>query len=433
MRQVVACVAVALLLCVTPARAGGLTQEQVLQQWYQLVLKLVRHTPNYTPPFASRSFAYLGVTTYEAVASGDDKRLSLAGQLNGLTELPQRAKGKPFDDAVVVNAALAESMQLYFGNTGPSGQNALRASTKKFEKAVAKGVAKDVLKRSTAHGVAIAQHIYKWSLMDGGAVIENMGFPISYDLKKGPGQWVPTNQLGMQQLPLLPEWGKNRTFAMLSSTACKLPPPPVYSEAKDSAFYAEALEVLTVRKSLTKEQINVARFWSDDPMLSVTPPGHWIAITLQMAERDKLPATKTAEALARVGIAVADAFIGGWRDKYDYNLLRPITYIRKHIDPAFEPLLITPPFPEYPSGHSVQSSAAATVLEIMFGENFVFEDAKYIADGQQPRNFSSFKEAAREAAMSRLYGGIHFRAGMEKGLEQGACIGAFAAKLKTVK
>ncbi|MFN0194096.1 MAG: vanadium-dependent haloperoxidase [Aestuariivirga sp.] len=422
---------IVVLLC-GGAQAGPLSQEVILQQWYQLVLKLVRHTPTYTPPLASRNFAYLGVTSYEAVASGDDSLVSLAGQLNGLEALPRRIKGKVYDESIVLNSALAKSMQLYFGNTGPSGQNALRSRLKQLEGEASKGVAKDVAKRSKAFGEAIAQHIFAWSETDGGATIENMGFPVAYELKEGPGQWEPTNQLGMQQSPLLPEWGKNRPFAMPMNMACKLPPPPAYSEAKDSAFFQQALEVQTVRNKLTPEQAAIARYWSDDPMLTVTPPGHWISIMLQIAERDKLTAARTSEGLARVGIAVADAFIGCWRDKYDYNLVRPVSFIRKHLEPNWDSLLITPPFPEYPSGHSVQSSAAAAVLEKMFGASFAFEDAKYLADGAPPRRFASFKAAAEEAAMSRLYGGIHFRAAIERGLEQGECIGSFAANLKTV-
>ena len=165
-------------------------------------------------------------------------------------------------------------------------------------------------------------------------------------------------------------------------------------------------------------------------MLSVTPPGHWISIVLQISDREHLPAAKTAEALARLGVATADAFIGCWHAKYQYNLLRPVTYIRKIMDQKFDPLLITPPFPEYPSGHSVQSGAAEQVLEKMFGENYAFDDATYVDDGIAPRKFGSFKAAANEAAMSRLYGGIHFRAAIFDGLEQGRCIGSFAAALQ---
>jgi hypothetical protein len=133
--------------------------------------------------------------------------------------------------------------------------------------------------------------------------------------------------------------------------------------------------------------------------------------------------------LVRLGVAMSDAFIACWQSKYAYDTLRPVTYIRRHIDPAWEPFLITPPFPEYPSGHSTQSGAAAAALTKTFGEDFAFDDATHVDEGLPIRRFASFHEAAREAAMSRLYGGIHFRPANERGLEQGACVGAYAARL----
>jgi PAP2 superfamily len=276
-------------------------------------------------------------------------------------------------------------------------------------------------------------HILAWSRTDGGADVKNLGFPASFELKKGPGHWLPTNTQGLQQYPLLPEWGKNRPFAMPAATTCTLPPPPDYSEDKGSEFFKQAQEVFDIRKNLTPEQKTIARFWSDDPMLSSTPPGHWVAIGLAIFERDHVDIEKCVEVLARLGVAVADAFIGCWQVKYEVDLLRPLTYIRKLIDPKWDALLITPPFPEYPSGHSVQSGAAAAVLTSAFGEKFAFEDASHEEDGLGRRSFPDFWSAAREAAMSRLYGGIHFHAAVERGLDQGRCIGAFAVALKTVK
>lgn len=136
--------------------------------------------------------------------------------------------------------------------------------------------------------------------------------------------------------------------------------------------------------------------------------------------------------LARLGIAMADAFIGCWHAKYEFDLIRPVTYIRRLIEPEWQPILITPPFPEYPSGHSTQSGAAAAVLTAHFGEGFAFEDATHVDEGLGVRSYADFEAAAEEAAMSRLYGGIHFRAAIERGLEQGYCIGAHATALKTV-
>ena len=191
------------------------------------------------------------------------------------------------------------------------------------------------------------------------------------------------------------------------------------------------MHVYTTSKPLTEEQTFIARFWSDDAMLSWTPPGHWIAIMNQVAAEKALDLTTHVEALARMGVAMADAFIGCWAAKYQYDLIRPVSYIRKVIDPAWEPLLNTPPFPEYPSGHSTQSAAAASVLTALFGENYGFTDESPSPDGVPQRAFTGFWAAADEAAISRLYGGIHFMPAITQGQDQGRCIAAHAIALKT--
>lgn len=414
-----------------PAHADSMRPEDVLKTWYKVVLELVRHTPTYSPPVASRAFAYLGVTNYEAVASGSTGLRSLAGQLNGLEPVPRRDPGLTYDEAVVIQAAMANAARNFFSNTGPTGQRVLVAMQKKMSARVAEGLDPTIVARSAAYGVAVAEHILAWSRGDGGAVIENMGFPLEYKLIEGPAHWVPTSAIVQQQFPLLPNWGKTRTFAMPDGATCGLPPPPEYSEDKASDFYKEANEVYETVNNLTPEQRAIARFWSDDPMLSSTPPGHWISIVLQIMDRDQLELEKTVDVLARLGVAVADGFIGCWDAKFKYDLVRPVTYIKRVIDPKWEVLLITPPFPEYPSGHSTQSGAAAVVLTAFFGDNFAFDDRSHEPDGPIPRTFANFWAAADEAGISRLYGGIHYRAAIKFGLEQGRCIGAYTVSLKT--
>ncbi len=413
------------------AQANTTQPDRVLRTWYQLVLELVRHTPTYSPPVASRSFAYLGVTAFEAVATGSSELQSLAGQLNGLQAVPQREAGKAYDEAVVLHAAMAFAAQNFFNNTGPTGQRALAKLEEKLRAEVSVALPADVVARSEAHGQAVAAHVLAWSRDDGGAVIENMGFPLEYQLTTGAAHWVPTSLVAQQQKPLLPNWGINRTFAMPNGAACPLPAPPEYSEEKSSEFYKQALEVYEAKQNMTAEQRAIARFWSDDPMLSPTPPGHWISIALQIITRDNVEVGKSVDVLVRLGVAVADSFVGCWNSKFQYDLLRPVTYIRRVIDLKWETLLITPPFPEYPSGHSTQSGAAAEVLTSMFGENFMFEDATHKRDGLAPRAFPSFWAAANEAGISRLYGGIHFRAAIDRGLDQGRCVGAFVNALRT--
>jgi hypothetical protein len=333
----------------------------------------------------------------------------------------------------VLNAALGRAVDVFFANTGPTGQRAKAALARQLGGRVAADADAATRARSEAYGLALAEAIIAASADDGGAVVENLGFPLSWTPGTGPAAWVPTSAVQLQQAPLLPQWSANRPFVLPDGAACPLPPPPAYSEDPGSPFFAEALEVYEVSQRLTEEQKLIARFWSDDPMLSPTPPGHWVAIVFQIAARDGLPVERQVDALVRLGIAVSDGFIVCWRDKFAYDLLRPVTYIRRLIDPAWEPLLITPPFPEYPSGHSTQSGAAAQVLTHVFGEPFAFTDTTHVDDGLPPRDFPDFWTAAREAGISRLYGGIHFRAAIELGLDQGACVGDHVNRLVTWK
>ncbi|MBN9310568.1 MAG: vanadium-dependent haloperoxidase [Devosia sp.] len=405
----------------------------MLRDWYYLMNELVRHTATYSPPVASRSFAYLGITVFEAAVGGSDKLVSLAGQLPGLDVVPQREPGAAYDETVITSAALSDAIVHYFGNTGPTGQRSIRNAQAKWRALAIDGVPADVVERSEAFGRAVADAIYDWSLNDGGATISNMGFPYELDLPKGEDKWVPTSLVQQQQLPLLPDWGNNRTFATPTGAACATPGNPAYSTEVGSQFYKEANEVYEAVKNATPEQVAMARFWSDDPMLSMTPPGHWVSIALQVAERANLPLEDSVDLLARMGMAMSDAFVGCWHEKYVYNLLRPVTYIKRLIDPKWEPILNTPPFPEYPSGHSVVSGAMDTVLTAFFGDHYAFEDKTGSPDGRNPRKFGSFHEAAEEAGISRLYGGIHFRAAIEDGLAQGHCIAAYTVALKTRK
>jgi len=428
-RHFLALTGAAFALPALPLHAAPSPSDTLLT-WYKLVLELVRHTATYSPPVAARAFGYLGVAAYEALASAGGAT-SLAGQISGLTALPARPAGS-HDDSLVLHAVMSEAVATFFGNTGPTGQRAIAAMRDKLGAKLHDGVAEDVAARSAAYGLAVARHIEAYSASDGGHDVQNMGFPMEWTLQKGPEFWVPTSLIVQQQAPLLPNWGKNRPFAMPVDKPCTAGDPPTYSEDPGSEFYKQAKEVYDTSKNLTDEQKAIARFWSDDPMLSPTPPGHWISITLQILHRDGADALRAADALARTGMAVNDGFIACWADKTHYNRLRPVTYIKRVIDKTWEPLLITPPFAEYPSGHSTQSGAAAVVLAAVFGEGFAFDDATHADDGIKPRHYTDFHSAAAEAAISRLYGGIHFRAANENGLRQGVEVGGFIKALKTL-
>jgi hypothetical protein len=200
-----------------------------------------------------------------------------------------------------------------------------------------------------------------------------------------------------------------------------------FSAAPGSPFYAQAVEVMTTTRGLSAEQKAIASFWSDATGFTGTPGGHWISIANQQVRALDVGFERAVKLYALLGIALSDAFISAWDTKYRVLLIRPDTYIARYIDAGWSPYLITPAFPEYPSGHSVGSGAAAEVLTQLLGVA-PFTDDTHRDDLALPaRSFASYWEAAGEAALSRLYGGIHFRAAIENGLKQGQCVGQVVA------
>lgn len=406
-----------------PLRAAGF-DAAVPTAWFDLVRRLIRGTPGYSPPVASRALGCLGVGLYESLVPGMPDHVSLAGTLNGLPPLPRSNPGAAYHWPSVANAALAAMTRSLF----PTAPDALRAEIDALEAQLSGAVPRGVLDRSLHRGREVAGAIDAWSRDDGGHEGYLRNFPSDYVPPTGPGMWVPTAP-GFQRA-LQPYWGGNRCMALDSALTCDPGPPPSFSTSPESAFYGEALEVYETVNGLTPEEREIARFWSDDPGATATPPGHSVSILTQVLRTQDRSLADAAAAYAQVGIAVCDAFIACWRTKYIHNLLRPISYIRSHIDEAWgDPLpLTTPPFPEYASGHSVQSAASAVVLTAIFGET-AFTDHTHDARGFAPRSFDSFAAFAEEAAISRLYGGIHYRSAIERGLEQGHCVGAMVAAL----
>jgi PAP2 superfamily len=392
----------------------------VASAWLDLALDLVQSTPGFSPPVASRTFGYAGVALHEALAD-DHSGESFAGRLNGLTELRRPSDGV-YHWPTVANAGLAAILRALFPTASPENVAAMDALENAYSDAGRDMLPPGFFSRSAQRGREAAEHVFAWSATDGGheGFLDN--FP-PYTPPSGPGLWVPTPPLF--QPALQPYWGSNRPFALPSGTTCAPPPPLPYSETPGSDFYEEAHDCYVVGNNLDAEQEAIAYFWADGAG-TPTPSGHSISLLTQVLRARQESLGRAAEAYARVGIAVADAFIACWRTKFTYNLIRPVTYIRRVIDPGWAPLLITPPFPEYTSGHSVQSAAAARVMTDLFG-TVPFTDHTHDARGLPARSFSSFEAAAQEAAISRLYGGIHFQAAIDRGLAQGDCVGARAS------
>jgi hypothetical protein len=320
----------------------------------------------------------------------------------------------------VANTALAAAIRALVPEASLASREAIDALEQAFAAAFQAGVPASVYARSVAQGRAVAEAVVAWAGTDGFAALHDCPYTPSV----GPGLWEPTPPAFAPALQ--PCWGQLRPLVLASGEECAPPPPPPYSEDPASEFFARALEVYTTNVNLTEEQRTIAHYWADLSGTTGTPAGHWVAIVGQLARHEGLSLMAAAEGYARVGLAVADAFIGCWQTKYTYNLLRPETAITRLLDPAWVPLLITPGFPSYTSGHATQSGAAATVLADMFGTK-PFTDTLHqdhdLEPRLEPRSFGAFEEAVQEAAMSRLYAGIHYPFDNDNGLAQGRCIG----------
>ena len=400
----------------------------VATTWAALQLKLTKSTAGFTPPVASRAYGYAGVTMYEAVVPGIANRKSLAGQLQGLATLPQVESGKTYNWALSANAAEASILRSLYPTTSAANK-ALIDSLETINLNANKDPDDAVNQRSIAFGKKIADAIFEWSKTDGGHEGYTRNFPASYVVPTGPGMWQPTEN--GQKIPMQPYWGQVRTFVKANNDL-PMPKPLPYSTDVKSAIFGQYFDVYTKSQNLTQTEKEIAVWWADNPAETFTPPGHSYSIARIAVSTAKADLAKAAETFARTGISVADAFILCWRCKYTYNNLRPYTYVRLTIDPKWVPFWPAPPFPGYPSGHATQSSASATVLTALFGENFAFTDNSHVGrakDAQRnvefkARSFTSFVQAAQESADSRFYGNIHTRQDNETGLTEGKKIGA---------
>lgn len=392
----------------------------VAQSWYNLMLRLIKETPGHTPPIAARSFGYAGVTLYESLLGGMPQHHSLTGQLQGFTSVPQRKYGNAYAAPLVANAALARIIKSLFLNASVGNSNRIDSLESSNNSTYSKTVSEIIFNRSRDYGRAVADAVFNWSLTDGGHQAYLNNFPSDYIPPEGAGAWVPT--LPLNQKAMLPYWGNNRAMVADNENGPIDPPaPPPFSTIEGSSFYDAAFEVYSTRLHLSPVQQTIALYWADGGG-SFTPAGHNIAIAIQMIRNHNLDLSEAAVLLAKLGIAENDAGIVCWRAKFNTNVLRPISFIRSFIDPSWTPLINTPPFPTYTSGHSTLSGAAAAILSAEIGNNVAFTDSSKIADGFSPRSFINFDMAAQEAASSRLYGGIHYRFDNENGYRCGQLI-----------
>lgn len=381
----------------------------------------------FSPPVASRVYTYAIVAAYEAMRPGHPAYATLAGQLNGLTPPPAPATDQEYCyPLAALHAYLAVGRTLIF-----SEERLEVWQQQVYDHYRQLGVPDEVFERSVAYGQQVADHVLAWSKEDGYAQTRGLRHTVSDE----DGTWKPTPPAYMDGVE--PFWSKVRPFVLDSAGQFAPGPPTPFDPHPESAFMTEVRQVYQTVNGLSDEQRAIASFWDCNPFVmnttghvmfatkKITPGGHWQGITAIACQQQSLDMMPALEAYARVSVAIADAFISCWEEKYRSNYIRPETAINQYLDDGWEPTLQTPPFPEYPSGHSVISTAAGEVLTSLFGDNFAYTDTTELAWGLPPRQFTSFRQAADEAAVSRLYGGIHFMPAIRNGQEEGRQVGQF--------
>jgi membrane-associated phospholipid phosphatase len=398
---------------------------------------IIRHDI-FAPPISSRIYAYSSIAAYEALMPGFPAYRSLAGQVNGLEPTPQPEAGKEYCFPLAsTNALLIVGKTLVFSE---GDMDDLKEEL--FKDFTDMNMPPDVYERSMAYGETVAKHILAWSKKDNYAQTRSMAkFTID---TKDAARWRPTPPMYGDALE--PHWPKIRPWVMDSANQFSAPAPMPFSTQKGSDFYKQAYEVYEIGKARNADHEAIAWYWDDNPFAvevsghlafgrkKISPGGHWMNIAAEACRVAKSDIMQSTEVYVKVACALTDGFISAWDTKYRYKLIRPESYINQYIDPEWAPLIQTPPFPEYTSGHSTISAAAATVLTNIYGDNFAFTDSTEVEFGLPTRAFRSFHEAADEVGVSRLYGGIHYRQGNVEGLKCGRKIGQYVfQELKTKK
>ena len=434
-------------------------------EWMHTLYGAVR-AERLSPPVASRLFAYAGTGLYAGMSAADPSLPSLKGRLNGIPELPHGDASKHYDRTLTAVAAERVLLDSLFREGLPTTKASLgRLADSLLTARGSHGISDDMKNASADLGKRTGLAIVAWAHGDGFDSTRGR----KYVAPVGPGLWVndspasvyatqnlsaasqlvvpanPTNAMkpgaasdrglildrqksGVKTLPAAnmagvtePYWGYNRPFVLKSWDECSAPLPPAYSPTPGTPLYEEAKHVYDVNRALTPEQKTIALYWADNAGESGTPAGHWLSIAGQMVSEQHLRADQAAWTMAITGVSLADAFISAWGYKFKLNLIRPRTFIRQTMDSTWEPFIPTPPFPEYLSGHSTVSAAAAGALTGIMGA-VPFDDSTSVQVGHSIRKFASFRAAADEAGQSRIYGGIHYPSANVEGGNLGRCI-----------
>ena len=410
---------------------------EFLHQSLMSLSKVVKHDL-FPPMVAARIYCYAHIAAYEALNAQTPQYISLAGQLRDMPEMPKVEAGKDIClPLAAIKAYYKVGTQLTF--SGDSMEVEWQKMITEFKKI---GIPKAVFDRSIAFGDTIGAHVLTWGAGDNYAATRSMA---KYSIKQRDiTVWRPTRPDYADALE--PHWNKIRPLLLDSAAQFKPVRPTPFDSVKTSKFYKEAFEVYKTVADSTPERIATAWYWDDNPVATLnaghfniirkklTPSGHWLWMTMYACRKANKNIFEASEAYTKVSIGLFEVFISCWDEKYRSEVIRPETYIGQYIEPQWTSIIVSPSFPEYTSGHSCVSGASSQILTGVFGDNFAFTDSTELQFGLAPRSFKSFKDAAAQAAISRMYAGIHYRPACEVGIKQGQAVGNFVlSKVKTQK
>jgi hypothetical protein len=374
---------------------------EVLDKWMTLQIRLMRNATGISNHGLSRHFAYSGVAALEALAPGLPAHQKWSEKWNNLNGLPLAQPGTKFYYPANVNAALAAVNKAMFPNASVADKAAIDSLESALYAEFSQTQVSTQLIQSSQYGKAVANAILNWAASDG-----SVNANASYTIPVGVGLWKPTPS-GFSA-PATPYWGNNRTIILGSTTNAQMPAPIPYSAQVGSPFHDMVKQIYIISQNLTDDQKEMAIFWKDVP--GATTPGHWLSILQQVIRKDQSSLDKGALAYAVAGAAMNDALISCFQSKYQYNVQRPITYIREVMGfSTWNSFIGTPAHPEYASAHASLSAAIADVLQRLFGNQGPFTDHTYDYLGLAPRTFANYTAIGEEAGQSRVYAGIHYQ------------------------
>ena len=386
---------------------------EVVVSWLNMQLQMVKvPMPAGTAGQATdRCQAYCGIALYEAVMPGMPAYQTLHGQVTELPEMPPTEPGKAYHWAAAANAALAEINRRLFPLTAGANKTAMNNLEASWQAQYASETDALTLQRSIAFGKEVATRVFNWAATDGSANINPPYIP-----PVGPGLWVPTASTP-------PAGAYNYQVRKLVpgvATGTELDPPPAFSTTPGSAFYNMVKQVYDASLALTTDQKAMADYYKDVP--GYTPGGTYVAIMAQTLAQVKPSLDNAALAYVKVGLAIHEASVILFTNKYHFNLIRPLTYIRAYINPTWNTYIPTPNHPEFPSGHSTTGGAALSMMSGIFGEDFHITLHTYDYLNYPTRSYTSFTQLMNEISDSRFYGGLHYRATLDKSTAQGRII-----------